>query len=158
MNLKSKKVRSDHVTYLLQATLWHILALSEGVLQLMQACDSLHKLCVQVEIKTTSKTVDVGHLQKAADFVHAFILGKHGNSALICHLLSAALHSLFGNSVQGAVYNSRSLSDTWFRKALSKCGAGFEVADAIALLRLDDLYIESFEIKDVKVIACEHHH
>jgi hypothetical protein len=30
-------------------------------------------------------------------------------------------------------------------------GAGFDVQDAIALLRLEDLYVESFEIKDVKV-------
>ena len=29
--------------------------------------------------------------------------------------------------------------------------AGFSVADAIALLRLDDLYVECFEVKDVKV-------
>jgi len=28
-----------------------------------------------VEIKTTKDTADVGHLQKAADFVHAYILG-----------------------------------------------------------------------------------
>ena len=86
----------------------------------MQACDSLHKSYVQVEIKTTPKTVDVGHLQKAADFVHAFILGKHGNRALICHPLSAALHSLFGSAVQGAVYNSRSMSQMWFQKAVNK--------------------------------------
>ena len=61
----------------------------------------------QVEIKTTPKTTELGNLQRAADFVHAYVLG-------------------------------------------------FEVADAIALLRLDDLYVECFEIKDVKTLRGEH--
>ena len=29
----------------------------------------------QVEIKTTPQTADPGHLQKATDFLHAYILG-----------------------------------------------------------------------------------
>lgn len=61
----------------------------------------------RVELKTRADTPDVSHLQKCADFVHAFMLG-------------------------------------------------FDICDALALLRLDDLYVDSFEIKDVKTLRGEH--
>ncbi|XP_039123239.1 RNA-binding protein PNO1-like [Dioscorea cayenensis subsp. rotundata] len=54
-------------------------------------------------------------------------------------------------------------SDTPDVSNLQKCAdfvhafmLGFDVADALALLRLDDLYVDSFEIKDVKALRGEH--
>ncbi|RFU24491.1 hypothetical protein B7463_g11846, partial [Scytalidium lignicola] len=39
---------------------------------------------------------------------------------------------------------------------ISAFSLGFDIDDAIALLRLDDLYIQSFEIRDVKTLNGEH--
>ncbi len=85
MNLKTKKVS--------RRAAWRMRMCAE---------QRSHRTIRQVEIKTTASTPNNDMLQKAADFVHAYILG-------------------------------------------------FEVRDAIALLRMDDLYVEGFEIKDVKV-------
>jgi RNA-binding protein PNO1 len=78
----------------------------------------IHQLCFcfqvrfntrtrSVELKTSKHTVEVGALQKGADFVSAFMLG-------------------------------------------------FDVQDAVALLRLDDLFLESFSVTDVKLLKNDH--
>lgn len=60
-----------------------------------------------VELKPSAFTTDAGALQRAEDFVRAFVLG-------------------------------------------------FDPADALALLRLDELYVESFEVTDVKPLKGDH--
>mmetsp|Transcript_61090 Transcript_61090/g.107303 ORF Transcript_61090/g.107303 Transcript_61090/m.107303 type:complete len:217 (-) Transcript_61090:116-766(-) len=60
-----------------------------------------------VELKTSELTEDQGAIQKAQDFIEAFMMG-------------------------------------------------FEVQDAVALLRLEDLYIDSFLVTDVKMLAGDH--
>ena len=67
----------------------------------LQVRMNVKKRCV--DVKCSEATLDVGAIQKAADFIKAFTLG-------------------------------------------------FEVDDAIALLRLEDLFIDTFEIKDVKTL------
>lgn len=85
----------------------HWMSLYEPVTKNLKLDMRMNLKSKKVEIKTTPETPDQAYLQKAADFIQAFILG-------------------------------------------------FEIRDAIALLRLDDLYIECFEIKDVKVLRGEH--
>jgi|UniRef100_K3WKW4 RNA-binding protein PNO1 len=60
-----------------------------------------------IELKNSEHTIDAGALQKAADFVQAYMMG-------------------------------------------------FEVQDAVALLRLEDLFLDTFEINDVKMLKGDH--
>jgi len=60
-----------------------------------------------VELQSSPETTDIGALQKAVDFVRAFVLG-------------------------------------------------FDVEDALALVRLDELFLESFQVTDVKKLAGDH--
>uniref|UniRef100_A0A6B2LIB9 K Homology domain-containing protein n=1 Tax=Arcella intermedia TaxID=1963864 RepID=A0A6B2LIB9_9EUKA len=60
-----------------------------------------------IELRTSDLTQDIGAIQKATDFIRAFILG-------------------------------------------------FDVQDAIALLRMDDLFIDSFDVEDVKRLQGDH--
>jgi len=60
-----------------------------------------------VEIKTSAHTDDIDTLQKAADFIRAYLLG-------------------------------------------------FEVIDSVALLRVEDLFVDTFQVTDVKILKGDH--
>lgn len=76
--------------------------------------------------QTSKHTQDIGAIQKGADFVKSYALGFDVNVSTHSH-------------------------DT-LRSALT----ALHTQDAIALLRLDDLYLDSFEIKDVKTLHGDH--
>lgn len=125
---------------------------------------------VQVELKTTEKTGELANLQRAADFVQAFILGEHwymGMASLFKGSQHAREHAeahqrgslvyLYAegsglcHSDHAASMASQDADALGSLRPQPIVQSGFDVNDAIALLRLDDLYIESFEVKDVKV-------
>lgn len=78
-------------------------------------------------LQTSKHTKEIGALQKGADFVKAFALGFDVN---VCFWLVYLPYIL--------------------------CSKLYPMQDAIALLRLDDLYLDSFEIKDVKTLHGDH--
>lgn len=60
-----------------------------------------------VELRSCNETEDIGHLQKAQDFIQAFVYG-------------------------------------------------FDVADALTLIRLEDLFMDTFQVQDVKSLKGDH--
>jgi RNA-binding protein PNO1 len=76
-----------------------------------------------VELRNSKHTDETGAVQKGADFVKAFALGFEVDVRLVLLL------ELLGIGALNGIFQ-----------------------DAVALLRLDDLYIDTFEIKDVKTL------
>ncbi len=82
-----------------------------------------------VELRSSKHTTDPGALQKGEDFVKAFSLGF---------------------DVEDVGVWAEIPERPFYRAITNSC------PQAIALLRLDDLYIETFEVKDVKTLQGDH--
>lgn len=107
----------------------------------------------KVEIKTTDKTEDSGALQRSADFVHAFLLGFEIAGERANETTRRAARKCPSNRVSPpSPALTMAYTTFYLTVSLHLC----TITDAIALLRLDDLYIESFEVKDVKTLKGEH--
>lgn len=80
-----------------------------------------------------------------------------------CFSLASMLMKFQSHLFQTRKVELKTRADTPDISNLQKCAdfvhafmLGFDVIDAVALLRLDDLFVDSFEIKDVKTLRGEH--
>jgi RNA-binding protein PNO1 len=82
-------------------------AIAAPIVKYLKLCIRMNTHTRCVELKASDETEEAGALQKAEEFVKAFM-------------------------------------------------AGFEVDDALAILRMDDIYVESFDISDVRELEGDH--
>lgn len=105
-----------------------------------QGCSLMSEMCQELICTAIANhwSISVG-----SNTTFSFFSQVRFNTKSRCVEMKTSVHSLEGALQKGADFVSAFMM-------------GFEVQDAVALLRLDDLYVESFQVTDVKLLKGDH--